>query len=50
MVKRLVDSAFGGSAEGLILTLLKERGVSPEEAKRIRKMIDGARKPERGDG
>ena len=50
MVKRLVDSAFGGSAEGLILTLLKERGVSPDEAKRIRKMIDGARKPERSDG
>jgi len=50
MVKRLVDSAFGGSAEGLILTLLKERGVSPDEAKRIRKMIDGARKTERSDG
>ena len=50
MVKRLLDSAFGGSAEGLILTLLKERGVSPDEAKRIRKMIDGARKTERSDG
>ena len=50
MVRRLVDSAFGGSAEGLILTLLKERGVSADEAKRIRKMIDGARKAGRSDG
>jgi len=49
MVKRLLDSAFGGSAEGLILTLLKERGVSQDEAKRIRKIIDKARKTEGSD-
>jgi predicted transcriptional regulator len=49
MVKRLLDSAFGGSAEGLILTLLKERGVSQDEAKRIRKMIDGVKKTQRSD-
>ncbi len=42
MIRRLVDTAFGGSAEGLVLALLHGRGVSKEEAKRIRKMIDQA--------
>ena len=40
MVKRLVDSAFGGSADGLVMALLDGRGVSSEEAERIRRMID----------
>lgn len=39
VVRRLVDTAFGGSAEGLVLALLHGRGVSKEEAKRIRAMI-----------
>lgn len=39
MVGRLVDTAFGGSAEGLVLALLHGRGISQEEAKRIRAMI-----------
>ncbi|WP_165252077.1 BlaI/MecI/CopY family transcriptional regulator [Paludisphaera soli] len=47
LVGRLLDTAFGGSTEGLILTLLKERGVSRDEAKRIRKLIDEARKTEK---
>ena len=34
MVRRLVDTAFGGSAEGLVMALLHDRGVSKEEAKR----------------
>ncbi len=42
MIRRLVDTAFGGSAEGLILALLSGRGVSKSEAGRIRKMIDDA--------
>ena len=42
MVGRLVDTAFGGSAEGLVLALLHGRGISKEEARRIRKMIDQA--------
>lgn len=46
MVRRLVDSAFGGSAEGLVLALLHGRGVSREEARRIRAMIDKAGKEE----
>jgi len=42
VVKRLVDGAFAGSAEGLVLALLEGRGVSDEEARRIRKLIDDA--------
>jgi predicted transcriptional regulator len=42
VVRRLVDSAFAGSAEGLVLALLEGRGVSDEEARRIRQLIDGA--------
>ena len=44
VVRRLVDSAFAGSAEGLVLALLEGRGVSDEEARRIRRLIDTAKK------
>jgi len=44
VVRRLVDTAFGGSAEGLVLALLGDGGVTRDEAERIRKMIDVARK------
>jgi len=43
MVRRLVDTAFSGSAEGLVLAMLEGRSLSNEEADRIRKMIDEAR-------
>jgi predicted transcriptional regulator len=42
VVHRLVDAAFAGSAEALVLALLDGRGVSDEEARRIRRLIDGA--------
>ncbi|KPJ70720.1 MAG: hypothetical protein AMS14_10140 [Planctomycetes bacterium DG_20] len=42
LVRDLVDSAFGGSVEGLVMALLEGRGVSKEEADRIRAMIDEA--------
>jgi predicted transcriptional regulator len=42
VVERLVDAAFAGSAEGLVLALLEGRGVSAEEARRIRQLIDDA--------
>lgn len=42
VVRRLVDTAFGGSAEGLVMALLHDRGVSREEARRIKEMIDRA--------
>jgi BlaI family transcriptional regulator, penicillinase repressor len=44
MVGRLVDTAFDGSAEGLLMALLDERGVTPAEAERIRAMIDKAKR------
>jgi predicted transcriptional regulator len=43
LVRRLVDAAFAGSAEALVLALLEGRGVSDEEARRIRQLIDQAR-------
>ena len=45
IVRRLVDTAFGGSAEGLVTALLDERGVTAAEAERIRKLIDKSRRP-----
>jgi predicted transcriptional regulator len=51
MVRRLLDSAFGGSAEGLVLALLDGRGISRAEAQRIRSMIQRAedvKKPKGG--
>jgi predicted transcriptional regulator len=44
MAQRLVDLAFGGSTEGLLAALLGRRSVSPEEAERIRALIDQAEK------
>jgi predicted transcriptional regulator len=43
VVHRLVNAAFAGSAEALVLALLEGRGVSEEEARRIRQLIDQAR-------
>ena len=42
MVRQLVDTTFGGSAEGLVMALLEDRGVTKEEADRIRAMLDEA--------
>jgi BlaI family transcriptional regulator, penicillinase repressor len=40
LVSQLVDTAFGGSPTGLVMALLEDRRVSPEEAQRIRELID----------
>ncbi|MFZ5831371.1 MAG: BlaI/MecI/CopY family transcriptional regulator [Planctomycetota bacterium] len=40
LVRDLVDTAFAGSADSLVMALLHGRGVSPDEAERIRAMID----------
>lgn len=40
MAEQLVKSAFAGSVEGLILTVLADRKLSKDEADRIRKMIE----------
>jgi len=44
MISRLVQTAFGGSAESLMVALLHGRTVSTEDASRIRAMIDQAEK------
>ncbi len=41
-VRRIVDAVFGGSAEGLVMTLLDGRTLSKDEADRIRAMIERA--------
>ncbi len=42
LVRRLVDAAFRGSAEGLVLALLEGGRLSPEEVERIRGILDSA--------
>ena len=42
MVNRLVDKAFAGSSEELVLTLLERRGLTSEESQRIQSMIEDA--------
>ncbi len=44
MVARLVDTAFGGSTEGLVMTLLEDRKLSEEEAERIRAMVEASKR------
>ena len=44
VVSRLVETTFAGSAEGLIMALLDGRGISHEEATRIRKLIERGKK------
>src|SRR5207249_577105 len=50
LVAKLVDTAFAGSASGMVLSLLEEGHLSKEEARRIRAMIDAAEqtRPKRG--
>ncbi len=40
MVHQLVDAAFQGSAEGLVLTLLEGGRLSAEEVERIKAMLE----------
>ncbi len=47
MVDSLVDVAFKGSADGLVMALLQGRGVSEEEIGRIREMIHEAEREEK---
>lgn len=48
VVKKLVDTAFKGSTEGLMLALLDGRGLSKQEADRIREIIELAERGEKG--
>ena len=42
LVHRLVDAAFQGSAEGLVLTILEGGRLSAEEVERIKAMLEKA--------
>ena len=42
MVDRLVDRVFGGSLSGLVASIVESRPLAPEEAARIRRIIDEA--------
>ena len=44
IARRLVDTAFRGSTEGLIMTLLEGRDLSEGEAQRIRAMLEKVRR------
>ena len=46
-VRRLVDTVFEGSAEGLVMTLLEKGGLSSKESKRIQEMILATRRERR---
>ena len=48
IARRLVDTAFRGSAEGLIMTLLGGGDLSATEAERIRAMLEKARRDKKG--
>jgi predicted transcriptional regulator len=42
VVGQLIDTAFSGSASGLVATLLADQRLSVEEARRIRELIERA--------
>jgi BlaI family penicillinase repressor len=46
MVRQMLDTVFGGSADRLVMTLLEDRRISADELQRIRERIERA---EQGD-
>lgn len=44
MVNQMVDKAFAGSSEDLVLSLLESRGLTREESERIQTLIQNAEK------
>jgi predicted transcriptional regulator len=48
LARRLVDTAFRGSTEGLVMSLLDGGDLSTGEAERIRAMLEGARRKNKG--
>jgi predicted transcriptional regulator len=47
LVKDLVDRAFGGSAEALVMRALNADATSPDDLREIRKLIDDYREKRR---
>jgi len=46
MLEQMVNTVFAGSADSLVMALLESRGISPDEAERIRAMIAQAEAPQ----
>ena len=46
LVTRLADTAFEGSISGLVMALLENHKLSPDEAARLRELIDRSEKSE----
>ncbi len=46
-VTQMVDRLFAGSPEEMVTALIEYRGLSPEEAQRIRGMIDATEKQQK---
>ncbi len=46
-VAQMVDRLFAGSPEEMVTALIEYRGLSPDEAERIRDMIDAAEKKQK---
>ncbi|MBI3862252.1 MAG: BlaI/MecI/CopY family transcriptional regulator [Planctomycetia bacterium] len=44
VARRVVDTAFAGSVDSLMLALIEGRGISDDEAERIRRLINAASK------
>jgi len=44
LVSRMIDTAFGGSVEELVVALLRGRRLTAGEAMRIRKLIEEAKR------
>lgn len=42
ILDRVIDVAFRGSTEGLLLSLLEDQKLTPEQARRLRALIDAA--------
>ena len=39
-VREFIDRLFGGSAEGLVMSLLQEKHLTPEKLAALREMVD----------
>ncbi len=50
MLDQLVETAFGGSTAGLVMTLLQSRRISKDETARLRALIDQAEARSKGRG
>ena len=48
-IRRLVNTVFDGSAEGLVMSLLQGGSLSPAESERIRAMIRKANRKTKGE-